>query len=42
MSQKRIVVLIDEAHRTQYGTFGMVLNTVLPMQQKLHLQELHY
>ncbi len=31
----RIVVLIDEAHRTQYGTFGMVLNTVLPNAAKI-------
>ncbi len=32
---ERIVVLIDEAHRTQYGTFGMVLNTVLPNAAKI-------
>ena len=27
--------MIDEAHRTQYGTFGMVLNTVLPNAAKI-------
>ena len=32
---ENIVVLIDEAHRTQYGTFGMVLNTVLPNAAKI-------
>ncbi len=32
---ERIVVLIDEAHRTQYGTFGMVLNSVLPNAAKI-------
>ena len=32
---EKIIVLIDEAHRTQYGTFGMVLNTVLPKAAKI-------
>jgi len=32
---EKIVVLIDEAHRTQYGTFGMVLNTILPNAAKI-------
>ena len=32
---KKIIVLIDEAHRTQYGTFGMVLNTIMPNAVKI-------
>jgi len=32
---EKIIVLIDEAHRTQYGTFGLVLNTALPNAPKI-------
>lgn len=31
----KILILIDEAHRTQYGVFGLILNTVLPNAPKV-------
>ena len=31
----RIIVLTDEAHRTQYGTLGVALNTALPNAPKI-------
>lgn len=32
---EKIIVLVDEAHRTQYGTLGMALNTALPNAPKI-------
>ena len=32
---ENIIVLIDEGHRTQYGSFGLVLNTALPNAPKI-------
>jgi len=31
----RIIVLTDEAHRTQYGTLGAAINTALPNAPKI-------
>jgi len=32
---EKIIVLADEAHRTQYGTFGVAINTALPNAPKI-------
>ena len=32
---EKIIVLVDEAHRTQYGTLGAALNTALPNAPKI-------